>query len=383
MARLRIGRDNAAIGLYILLGFILGALVYGYLLYQGPLDDAEKFYASSYVIEEPESFHEIVNESYTKPVAVMFSSENCPVCKAMEPYWKQLATSDGLPVSFWILMLNNETIGIFLDNNVTGTPTFILYANGTEKARYVGAFTGSNITVAMLEWAVSGLEGQASYRLQGDTTPIEPDHTQALSVFTAILLGFLAALSPCVFPMLAAYASTLASQRATARLKEALASFAAAMAGAASIGVLFLAAGSLAAGLGEVLTVAAGVTVTAAGVMGLLGAPVHLTLPASSPRGLVGFSLVYGLLAVKCSLPLVLGALLLVASAGLSGLPPLVGFSLGIALPVGLAVALAGRWQGLGRYNSRASRYGYAIVTVSGIVLLAYTMGLVSSIIGV
>ncbi len=372
-------QDNAAIGVYLLIGLVLGAMLYGYIVYQGPLSHAEAFYASSYIIESAREFQTVLEESQDRPTAVMFSSETCPVCKAMEPYWRRLASAEGLPVDFWILMLNNDTVRVFLENNVTETPTFILYVDGVEKARHVGAFTGGNITTIMLEWAIAGVHGQASYTRSGDTTPIESGHAQTLGVLTALLLGFLAALSPCVFPMLAAYASTIASQGTVARTRAAIAAFTAAMLGAAGIGLIFLLLGNAAAGLGEVLTLAAGVAVTAAGVLGVLGVPIHLSLPASSGRGIVGFSLLYGVLAVQCSLPLVLGALLLVAGAGAGGLLPLVGFTLGIAVPVGAVVLLAGRWSKLSMLSSTSIvRYGYMLVALSGAVLLAYTMGVVS-----
>ena len=363
----------------MLLGVMAGALVFGYILYQGPLGEASEFYASNYILETPGEFQAVLEESRARPAAVMFSSETCPVCKAMEPYWRRLAASDGLPVGFWILMLNNETVRLFLDNNVTETPTFILYQDGVEKARRVGAFTGGNITEAMLEWALAGIHSGGGYTRGGESTPLGSTGAQAFGAATALLLGVLAALSPCVLPVLAAYASTLTARGTVARLGEAMAASAAAMLGAASIGVVFLLAGDAAARLGEALTVAAGATVTAAGVLGLLDVPIHLSIPAASRRGIVGFSLLYGFLSVQCSLPLVLGALLLVASSGPGGVLPLAGFALGIAVPVGLVVLLAGRLRlPAASYKGWALRAGYGVVALSGVVLLAYTMGIIT-----
>ncbi len=102
------------------------------------------------------SMFEILVSKLDKPLAVMFQSPTCPVCKKMYPYWAKLEeASDTLPIAFYHVMYGPETSELFIRFRVDETPTFIVFIDGEPVARWVGGFQGENITMEMLEWALS------------------------------------------------------------------------------------------------------------------------------------------------------------------------------------------------------------------------------------
>ncbi len=206
---------------------------------------------------------------------------------------------------------------------------------------------------------------------------------QALGTAAGLVAGLLAAFSPCVFPLLASYTAMLHARGggysgAGAAVKSALA----AAAGVVSVGLLFMALGGAVQEASRVLLPAAALTLTAAGILGYMDVPTFVNVGVRGRRGLLGFSFLYGLLAVQCSFPLVAGTLLLLASGGLrEGLPVLAAFTVGIAAPVGLAVYASGRGRlaaALARLSSKKTlRYANLALAAAGAAMLAYTLGIV------
>jgi cytochrome c biogenesis protein CcdA len=148
------------------------------------------------------------------------------------------------------------------------------------------------------------------------------------------------------------------------------------------IAAAFLALGRAAAELTQkVILPTAAVALVGAGVLGYLDVPTFVNIGVSTRRGLLGFSPLYGVLAVQCSLPLALGALLLVAGGGLeAGAASLGAFAAGIAAPVGLAVLATGSPR-LSRVLARASgkrfrRYTHLLLGVVGLYLLLASIGM-------
>ncbi|MCE4625001.1 MAG: thioredoxin domain-containing protein [Desulfurococcales archaeon] len=472
-------REELEAGVVALVSVIIGGLILFYFLVSGPLTLAAEE-EPDYVITRSSDFYRVINS--TKPVAIMFSSDTCPVCQAMEPYWSELCRQQGGDIGFYLLKLNDDTIKVFVDYNVQETPTFIVFDDGRPVARHVGAFGGSNITETMLEWARlstgkfggedllllkkycgschptpksvnrsdildwlknassdpmvslinssissnvspsqavggfhvlvgivknmnSSVDDQNATRIAslldaiavslragktgesvetvGQEHPAQGGVAGAVAITTALTAGLIASFSPCVFPVLLAYLSLLTQRRrkplgAGAAFRAA----AATAAGTLAVGVLFLALGAAAQSISRILLPVASLTLLAAGILGYMDVPTFLNVGVSTKRGLTGFSFLYGLLAVQCSFPLVAGALLLVASGGLKvGAASLTAFTLGISLPVGIAVWASQREEVAGLLNKlsgeEARRFSYLFLGVMGLVLLLYSLNVI------
>ena len=472
-------REELEAGVIALASIIIGGLILFYFLMSGPLTLAAEE-EPDYVITKSSDFYRVVNNS--NPVAIMFSSDTCPVCQVMEPYWRELCRQEGGDIGFYLLKLNDDTIKVFMKYNVQETPTFIVFDGGKPVARHIGAFGGSNITETMLEWArlSTGRFGGEDLQLlkiycgschptpksinrsdildwlrnassdpmvslinssiRSNISPSQAvggfhvmvgivknmnssvdDHNAtriaslldaiavslragktgesiesgvqepsgqesvagAVATTTALTAGLIASFSPCVFPVLLAYLSLLTQRQGRALgASAALKAAAAAAAGTLAVGVLFLALGAAAQSVNRILLPVASLTLLAAGILGYMGVPTFLNIGISTKRGLTGFSFLYGLLAVQCSFPLVAGALLLVASGGLkTGAASLIAFTLGISLPVGIAV-WASQKERVERLLNKLSgeemrRYSYLFLGVMGFVLLLYSLNVI------
>ncbi len=467
-------------GVVLLLAVIIAGIVFFY-----ASSSVKALYSteSPCIVSNPYTFDRLLGSGGT--LAVMFSSDTCPVCKAMEPSWLRLCESPPNDVRVIILKLTRSTVDVFNRYAVTETPTFMVFVNGEPVARHVGAFEGDNITQAMLDWILEatrpvgkqdlkliqekcsschtvpasldapslqawiqsgsndtlaravasaaasgitlsemyggrwhlaaiirnmtpGITGSEAYRAAmaldemalvlsgqattntpasegGASTPLNLGSNTFLiaSPLAALLAGLIAALSPCVFPLLVSYTASLASNpRRGLRGGDALKAFASAAVGALGVGALFMMVGEAVSEASELLLPTAALVLVSAGLLELMGVPTFINVNIKTGRSLTSFTLLYGVLAVQCSFPLVAGALLLVAGGGLeTGLPALVGFALGISAPVGLAVwaSAAGKLEGLVSRISGESfrRYASLALTLSGAFLLVYSIGLV------
>ena len=227
----------------------------------------------------------------------------------------------------------------------------------------------------------------------GKSTPVDIEEltadssTNALPFLGAIVgftTGLVAVFSPCVLPILVAQLSLLAQGKRAKTLSSCISCAVASMAGTIGIGGLFLLAAIAATTIQEVLLPVLAALILASGITSLLGVPFELRALVSSHRGgLLGFCTVYGVLAVQCNLPIVTGALLMIASSQTisQGLVTLLSFSLGISLPLAIIVFVASKMpEKLGRlerYSGILNRIGGGVLILAGMVLLLYTYGFI------
>ncbi|MCE4628576.1 MAG: thioredoxin domain-containing protein [Desulfurococcales archaeon] len=482
--RLRDWKDVASsAGVYALLSIIVGSLILFSSVYFA--ERIQQPGGLACTITSKSVFERVISNGSK---AVMFSSDNCPVCRRMEPYWKQLCERE--PGRYYILKLNEETYDLFISYGVLETPTFIIFRNGTPVARHVGAFEvphGQSVASAMEAWVNANIKGSSPQEAlallnkycsschtvpkgtsredieswisanpsdpfakrfaqaysqgitlsqlyngtsglvgmilsmnntipledaekialfldnlatnrSGEGTRLTAPKTQeenkegqtgetglaAMSAAAALTAGLIAAFSPCVFPLLLSYTAMLQASGKEHGLGAAVRSGLAAAAGVGLIGVLFVLLGSTAQKINSVLVPAAASVLLGAGVLGALDIPTFVNIGVRTRRGLTSFSFLYGILAVQCSFPLVAGTLMLLTAGGSLkgvGLIVLLAFILGVSAPVSLAVAASGR-ASLRRLLAKAStkkalRYANAVLAVMGLVMLAYSLGLI------
>ena len=206
-----------------------------------------------------------------------------------------------------------------------------------------------------------------------------------VAVVTAAVSGLVAVFSPCVLPLLVTHASVVAASRQRLGAGRCAACGAAAAASIIAVGALFLAAGKLVASVQQLLLVVVSAAVLAAGLAGLLGVPVELQgLVSGKKGGLIGFCAVYGFLALQCNLPIVAGALLLVAGLGLSlgGVAALLALAAGVGVPLAAltwVVSRGGRAVAdrLLARNELLTRIGGAVMALAGLYLLLHSLELV------
>lgn len=307
--------------------------------------------------------HVQLPEGYSA-LAVMFSSETCPTCNRMLPYWRQL--EEAPPQGVMVVHINYDaaTAALFAKYGVTETPTYVvLDSGGRILARYTGPFTGSNITRSMYDWivnAASSVEG-------GEPKP----HLYSLVAYP--VLGAMLALSPCVTPVLALYAGIGSSGRKTSHcLACGLASFA----GILVLGGVVVVATSLAAKMVPGLLMAMAVAAILFGAYSLQGASPMAGFGRLASAGLPAACFGFGLVVLQCSLPLLGGTLALAASTGnLSvGLAGVALLALGLSTVLTLLLYAATRASGLvARLTGNPAlveRVGGAILVVAGIYLM-------------
>ncbi len=476
-------REALNAGIIVLTAVILGSLLGFWLLYKYS-EDQLLLGGESCTVTTADDFYRVLEEDDV--VAVMFSSDTCPVCKQMEPHWRRLCRTSA-SYTYVIVKLNEDTYPLYMKYGVLETPTFIVFRDGAPIARHTGGFPpvegtiadtmrawveanaggtveesldllrssckschpipSSGEAAALRDWlaenrgdqlvdavarayasnmTLSQLYGGTSQLVQliismnttltpsqaesiavaldrmiielntrGNATPLtgvpQEEESQAtgekgvaaLGVTAGLVAGLVAAFSPCVFPLLLSYTALLQTRedRRVGAL-DAVKSALAAATGVFAVGILFVLLGDVVQAVSKVLLPAAAATLMAAGILGYMDVPTFINISVRGKRGLVGFSFIYGLLAVQCSFPLVAGTMLLLASGGWeAGLPALVAFTAGIAFPVGLAVVASSK-ASLASILSRLSskkglRYANLVLAVSGLVLLAYTVGVI------
>lgn len=87
-----------------------------------------------------------------KPLLVEFWGSWCPPCKMMEPILKQLAEEYKDRVS--ILKVNaDKNPRVKTEYSLMGLPTIMVFQQGEEKTRLVGAQSKKQITAALDEFA--------------------------------------------------------------------------------------------------------------------------------------------------------------------------------------------------------------------------------------
>ncbi len=364
-----------AVAAVALAGLILGLVVPGAIL-----GFTNSFYSGPIVLSADE-FREMISSGAS--FAVMFSSDSCPTCRKVEPFWRDLA-AEGLPV--YIVKLSAETLPLFQEYEVKATPTFIAFKGGRPVAVHEGSFTGPDVKSEMRAWLEAALErgspgetvvtvGGSSSRVSGLGVEAQATPLAVASLLAAgVAAGFAVSASPCTLPALALYASTLSAARRGPRFAlEASASAAVAL---AAVGGLALLAGSLLAGIQSALVYAAAMTLVALGAAQVMGVDVFVPLAASLPRrpGLAGLS--YGLIAGQCSLPLTAATLALAAASPQpAGAALVAGLALGAAAPVALVTLAAGRAQAVAAKLDAVRKPLGVVISLAGLLILLYEAG--------
>lgn len=318
------------------------------------------------------------------PVAVMFKTLTCPTCKKMEPFWDRLEASDSLPVRFYTITFTEDTAEAFYRYGVEEVPTFIVFVDGEPVAVYKGAFPGPNITQSMLEWALSAASekpanGSPELGQPGSGIPLSVSVTQGpVSIalpLIAFALGVMAAFSPCALPLIALYGSSAAKHS----VRRAYLGLPLSVLGVFLVGLAFLSLGSLVYEIQGALLWVSAATIMMAGFLVALGisvGPRSIPLAGKSPHALF---LLYGLLATQCSFPLVVGAMLLIASSSTigAGFATLLGFSLGLSLPLWVIVTAVGRYRGIAALLSspRFRVASGALMVASALLIILYSHG--------
>ncbi len=226
----------------------------------------------------------------------------------------------------------------------------------------------------------------------GEASPIKSGQEsvakQAASVIGAVaafVAGFVAAFSPCVLPLLVTQAAAIGASGKRLSASSCGLCGLASFIGVIAIGLLFVVAGAFAAGIQQVLLPVIALAILAAGAASIFGVPVELDAILSVKRGgLIGFCAAYGFLAVQCSLPLVVGSLLLVlgAGAGISGVIVAASFALGVSVPLAIVLYAVSR-LGAGVINRIMERkkildiVGGSVLLGSGLYLLLYSLGFI------
>jgi len=345
-----------------------------------------ELFEGGYTITSSKFFKEKVLDT-GGAVAVMFRSDTCPTCERMYPYWRMLEEK-ALFLGFkaYDVKLTRDTSTIFNKYMVQDLPTFIVFYDGKPIARYVGPFTpeDGNVTRAMIDWVLGALEGRSLGVREAESATVQRTWTAgaafAASVAAAAAAGVVSAFSPCVLPLLITNSIALARRRRNPGIAGCLVCSFSAFAGIMAVGVVFLLASGLLAGVQTVLTGIVAVAVMAAGISSLFGLPAEIPVARSIRSGsLAAFCGLYGFLALQCNLPLVVGALLLVAGSGgfTQGLPVLFAFSLGLSLPLSIAVYFGPRLAVLTSRTEVLERLGGTVMVLAGAVLLAYSLGLI------
>ena len=123
-----------------------------------------------------------------------------------------------------------------------------------------------------------------------------------------------------------------------------------------------------------------GVAVLAAGLAPLFDIPMEVSTAKLGKGGQNVFCALYGFLSVQCNLPLVIGALLLIATAG--GVSTLVGFALGIGIPLAITSYLAPKAKNLAMTITNRSKeielVSSVLLILAGVYLVLYSFGVVA-----
>ncbi|MCX8196029.1 MAG: thioredoxin fold domain-containing protein [Acidilobaceae archaeon] len=306
---------------------------------------------------------------------VFFKAYGCPGCAKVEPALLKYIKENG-SVKLVVANLSEmsqrdyaETLNIMRKYNVPGTPTLLLYVNGSLVARKVGVFGPGDQYEGLKKFVEEGLA--RAKETKGTEAPASGSGgaLELLAFLSgSLFLGLLAAVSPCSLPVLLVYAST-SRQRPGAReaVKKAAALWAAAAAGGLLLALTYYFSSVTALNVYGLLTSFLASLVVAWGA---------LTLWSSNPTlvNLPQLSRAAPLLGLQCSLPFLLT---LIAIAGSSPLQASLGgllFALGFSLPftaLSSATSLANAIVGF--MNSRAAivLQGAALVA-AGLYVLYY-----------
>ncbi len=217
--------------------------------------------------------------------------------------------------------------------------------------------------------------GQASY------DKVNKEGMTAAPLFmllAGLAAGVGAAVSPCNFPLFITYITRSLREKRGGPAK-ALACALAAAVGVGALGALFLAFSTAVLEVQKALIPVVGAIIVAISMASLLKMPLEVSAGKLGRLGGGAFCFVYGFLAVQCNLPLVIGALLLIAAGG--GVFTLVGFVVGVAVPLFLAGWAGPKMRGLAekltRNAEKVETFTAIMMLLAGIYLVFYGAGMI------
>ena len=213
---------------------------------------------------------------------------------------------------------------------------------------------------------------------EGATTPTPKDVAPLVMLLAGLAAGIGAAVSPCNFPLFITYITRSLKEKKGGAAK-ALGCALAAAVGVAALGALFLLFSSAALEVQKVLIPVVGALIVAISLASLLKVPLEVSAGKLGRMGGGTFCFVYGFLSVQCNLPLVVGALLLIATGG--GVYTLAGFAIGVVVPLFVAGWAGPRLRGvaekLTRNAEKVETLTSFLMLLAGIYLVFYGAGMV------
>ncbi|UXD22827.1 hypothetical protein IPA_08615 [Ignicoccus pacificus DSM 13166] len=216
----------------------------------------------------------------------------------------------------------------------------------------------------------------------GAASKVETEGTVNYAGVVAFLVGLAAglaaAVSPCVLPLFITHI-TSSIRRNESSLGSSISCAVLAALGVAALGALFLIFSDVVLSVQKMILPVVGAAVLAAGLASVLNVPMEVSTAKLNKRSTSLFCALYGFLSVQCNLPLVIGALLLIATAG--GLSTLVGFALGIGIPLAVVSYLAPKAKNLAMVLTNKSKeielISAILMIIAGVYLLLYSFGVV------
>jgi len=204
-------------------------------------------------------------------------------------------------------------------------------------------------------------------------------YAAVFSFIVGLAAGIASALSPCVFPLFITHLTSSIKRKENSVTSAVSCAILAAL-GVTLLGLLFLVFSDAVLSIQKLLLPIVGVAVLAAGLAPLLDIPMEITTAKFGKGGQNIFCALYGFLSVQCNLPLVIGALLLIATAG--GVSTLAGFALGIGVPLAIASYMAPKAKNLVITITNKSKeielISSILLVIAGIYLIMYSFGVVT-----
>ncbi|MCE4604135.1 MAG: thioredoxin domain-containing protein [Aeropyrum sp.] len=336
---------------------------------------------SMVLLEDPNDYWSTVR-SYDR-VLVYFAQSGCPGCKKIDPAIERFASeqSDIKVIKAWLdSMIRNDpqsTFRLLSSLEVQGTPTLILYERGVEKARHVSTFGLGDQYQPLLEFVEAGFKGEYS---GGDNTPTTAinqglENTLTVEAITkaltgGLILGLIAALSPCSLPMVVLFSSQSTDE--IKKFKSYLSNLAAiaaiAIGGGSLLSLLYITSTFLPINPYIYTIYLAGAFVLAWGILSLRGKDPMIALSRRARFLLPAIGL-------QCSLPFLIIAITMSSQA-----PHLVAasslmFASGYGLPYALAGAMGSAFSArIERIaSSPAMKYVQGLLLIVGGVYVIYS----------
>jgi len=212
--------------------------------------------------------------------------------------------------------------------------------------------------------------GAATALPQGQAAPL-------VMLLAGLAAGVGAAISPCNFPLFVTYVTRSLREKKAGALRAASCALAAAV-GVGILGATFLLFSTAVLEVQKVLIPVVGALIVGISLASLLKVPIEMSAGRLGRVSGGTFCFIYGFLSVQCNLPLVIGALLLIAAGG--GLSTLLGFTVGVAVPLFLAGWAGPRLRGLAerltRNAEKVETFTSFLMLLAGIYLVFYGAGL-------